>query len=99
MVESEELVGFLTNKKLKGIKFRHNFAIISNVFLIAVIICIGVYVYINIEEFKALGQDVCRLCELKTGGLCLAHGVYNITTSPVVTNYTANLNKIFLNAS
>jgi hypothetical protein len=69
-MDGDELVGYLTRKKLKSIKSRYNLSIITNVFLIGVMVCIGVYIYMNLEEFKSLGQDVCRLCESKTGGTC-----------------------------
>jgi hypothetical protein len=72
MDDNKELLGYLTEKKLEGIKKRYNFSIITNVILIIVIAIIGAYVVANIEEFKELNQDVCRLCETKTGGTCMA---------------------------
>ena len=49
----------------------NRFKIIMDVILIIVIVLIGIYVIYNIESFKTLGQDVCRLCELKTEAICL----------------------------
>jgi len=95
MAEDEELVDYLTRKKLDGIKFRYNFSIITNVILICVFVIIGVYIYFNLEEFKQLGSDVCRLCETKTGGVCLASG-YNNTMAANET-YTSPWASLVLN--
>lgn len=45
---------------------------VTNLILILVWVLLATYVVINIQEFKALNSDVCRLCEAKTGGQCLA---------------------------
>ena len=44
--------------------------IIADIILIIVIVAISIYVIYNIESFKTLSQDVCRLCELKTNATC-----------------------------
>lgn len=56
----------LLRKKIKSNRIK----IIMDVTVIVIILGIGFYVWNNIEAFKALGSDVCRLCEQKTGGLC-----------------------------
>ena len=78
---SEELVSYLEEKKVKGIKSRYNLSIITNVILIIMFIALSYYIYNNIEEFKALGQDACRLCESKTGGSCLSQNHDTIVAS------------------
>jgi len=103
MDNNQELVGYLTEKKLDGIKFRHNFSIITNVILIIVIAMIGAYVFANIEEFKSLNQDACRLCEVKTGGTCMAQSYGDIVkmikeeanTSKSIPTY--NFSGLFIN--
>ena len=44
--------------------------VITNIFLIVLIFLIGVYVILNLEAFKTLGQDVCKLCIQKTNMTC-----------------------------
>ena len=89
----EELIDTLTQKKIDGIKFRYNFSIITNVILICVIVMIGVYLFVNIEEFKTLGKDSCRLCEEKTGGTCsYIPSVSNITKQEYTFPNLSNLN-------
>jgi len=62
----------LDNKKLilKRINF-HRYQIVTDIILILVIIAIGVYVYNNIEQLKTLGNDVCKLCMIKTNSTCI----------------------------
>lgn len=48
------------------------FKIIMDIILILILIMISVYVYFNIEEFKTLGNDVCKLCEKKADARCIA---------------------------
>ena len=92
MDDNKELIDFLQDKKLKTIKERYNFSIITNVILIIVIVCIGVYVVMNLEEFKSLSSDVCRLCEEKTGGTCsYIPSISNITKEYTFPNLS-NLN-------
>ena len=43
---------------------------IADIILIIVILFIAGYIINNLEEFKALGSDVCKLCELKTNSIC-----------------------------
>lgn len=45
--------------------------VISNIILIVVFIAIAVYIIVNVEAFKAVGQDVCKLCMQKTGATCI----------------------------
>lgn len=47
--------------------------IIADVILIIVLSLIFIYVFSELENFKTLGQDVCKLCEQKTGALCLIY--------------------------
>jgi len=64
--------------------------IIADVILIIVILGIAFYVYTEIESFKMLGKDICRLCEDKTGGICsMGNYVPNVDYS----NFTVNLNE------
>ena len=43
---------------------------IADIILIIVMLFISGYIINNIESFKALGQDVCKLCQLKTNSIC-----------------------------
>ena len=67
----------LEKKKL----FWKKFNAISNIVLIVWLFIIALYVAIkvgpNIEEFKTLNKDVCRLCEQKTGGVCAKQNYFN----------------------
>lgn len=45
--------------------------IIADIILIIVILCLAGYIINNIESFKTLGSDVCKLCELKTNSKCI----------------------------
>lgn len=63
MEQTEELL----KRKIKSNRIK----IIADVVLIVVLLGIVLYIYSEIENFKALGTDVCRLCEEKTGGQCL----------------------------
>lgn len=74
----EELIDTIKNQKLDAIKRKHIYSTVTNIILIIVIFLIGIYIYINIESFKSLGQDVCRLCEEKTGGSCIAQSYSEI---------------------
>lgn len=47
--------------------------IIADIILIIVILLIFIYIIYNIESFKALSQDVCKLCELKTNAKCISY--------------------------
>lgn len=46
--------------------------LVSDMILIFIFVLIGLYIYFEIENFKALGGDVCRMCEEKTGGVCVS---------------------------
>ena len=70
MEDIPELVDFAVNVKLERLRKQRIYSIISNVILILVIVGIGTYIYMNIESFKMLGQDVCALCMNKTGVTC-----------------------------
>ena len=45
----------------------HRWHIITNIILIIVFLAIGIYIFSEIENFKLLSQDLCRLCAEKTG--------------------------------
>lgn len=66
----QELVEFLRDYKAEKILKSKRYALITNIILIVIALGIGAYVYFNIEAFKTLGQDVCRLCAEKTGATC-----------------------------
>ncbi|MBA7700351.1 hypothetical protein ES703_109062 [subsurface metagenome] len=42
----------------------------ADVILIIVFLLIGYYIFKEIELFKTLSQDVCRMCMEKTGAIC-----------------------------
>lgn len=44
---------------------------ITNIFLILILTAILSFTIKEVNIFKTLNQDVCRLCEYKTGGECL----------------------------
>ena len=45
--------------------------IAADIILVIVLCGIFFYVYSEIENFKTLKEDVCALCEQKTGALCM----------------------------
>ena len=53
----------LTKRKIRSNKWK----IITNIFLIIVLLGIAFYVIKEIETFKMLSQDVCAYCIEKTG--------------------------------
>lgn len=59
-----------TEESLKKHIRINKFKIWMDIILILVLIAIGIYILINIEEFKILGKDVCQLCMQKTGSIC-----------------------------
>jgi cytosine/uracil/thiamine/allantoin permease len=42
----------------------------ADVILIIVFLVIAIYIFKEIELFKTLSQDVCRMCMEKTGATC-----------------------------
>lgn len=42
----------------------------ADVILIIVFLAIGIYIFKEIELFKTLSQDICRMCSEKTGAIC-----------------------------
>jgi len=48
----------------------NRFKILMDIILILVFVGIFYYIFSEIEAFKILGQDVCRLCESNTGAIC-----------------------------
>ncbi|KKN40576.1 hypothetical protein LCGC14_0732120 [marine sediment metagenome] len=63
----------LTPEVLYRIKRR---TFIADLILIAVIIALGIYAWFNIEHFKTIGADVCKLCMEKTGATCFNAPVF-----------------------
>jgi amino acid transporter len=59
------------NNKEKKVK---RITLIADIILIVILILIFIYVYKEIEAFKLLGRDVCRLCELQTNASCIKFG-------------------------
>lgn len=68
-----ELVDYLRQYKAEKILRAKRLALISNIILIALIIGFGIYIYYNIEAFKAIGSDVCKLCINRTGMTCYSN--------------------------
>jgi hypothetical protein len=58
----QELVEFLRDYKAEKILKAKWYSTITNIILIGMVVVLGVYIYNNIEAFKSLGQDVCKLC-------------------------------------
>ena len=56
----------LIRRKIRSNKWK----IITNVFLIIVLLGIAFYVIKEIELFKMLNQDVCSYCMERTGAIC-----------------------------
>ena len=48
----------------------NRFKVITNVILIIVLSLIALYVILNVESFKSLGGDICKMCMDKTGAIC-----------------------------
>lgn len=55
---------------LKRNIYLNKWKIITNWILIILILAIGIYVIKEVELFKQLGGDVCKLCSYKTGANC-----------------------------
>lgn len=55
-----------TNRMIKAKKR----VLITNIILIVVILLIAFYVIKNIESFKMLNQDICKMCMQSTGANC-----------------------------
>jgi len=45
--------------------------IYADIILVIIFLLIGYYIFKEIELFKTLSQDVCRMCMEKTGAICL----------------------------
>ena len=56
----------LIRRKIRSNKWK----IITNVFLIIVLLGIAFYVIKEIETFKMLNQDICAYCMERTGAIC-----------------------------
>lgn len=82
----EEDQQVLIKKNIRLNKIR----IVSNIILLIVFLLIGYYIYSEIDNFKTLSSDVCRLCEQKTGGKCLIG--YGVTQSCPVCNCDSVVN-------
>ena len=78
----------------------HRYHTITNVILVIVIIAIGFYIYSNLQDLKTLSGDVCRLCEVKTGGVCQTVTPENsFAKNQIVINRTKALEDAFANYS
>ena len=56
----------LIRKKIRSNKWK----IITNIFLIIVLLGIAFYVIKEIETFKMLSHDTCKYCMERTGAIC-----------------------------
>jgi hypothetical protein len=61
--------------------------IISNILIIISLSIVGLYLYFNLDEARALMSDPCRACEEKTGGICA-----NLQTLHPKDNLPENIN-------
>lgn len=69
--------------------------IVFDIILIFVILGLGAYIVLNIEEFKTLQRDVCRLCEQKTGGSCISGtGALQVALEPSQEDIDVNLSRL-----
>lgn len=57
----------VTPEQLYRIKRR---TLIADIILIILISSLAVYLILNIEHFKTIGSDVCKLCMEKTKAVC-----------------------------
>jgi hypothetical protein len=55
----------------------NRFKIIMDIILVIVLLGIFYYVYSEIELFKILGKDVCKMCMEKTDAICYT-GKYGV---------------------
>jgi len=61
----------ITEEELIKKNIRMNrFKILMDIILIIILLGISYYVFSEIETFKILGKDVCKLCQEKTGAVC-----------------------------
>ena len=70
MDEQKETQEELIKKQIRINRYKN----ITNVILIIVIVAIGIYIFYNIEAFKTMSQDVCKLCMDQTGATCFKLG-------------------------
>lgn len=70
-------------KLIKKKVFTNVVKIIMDIILVLVLLLILWYCYSEIETFKQLNNDVCRLCEEKTGGTCTK----DITTKNIKSDF------------
>jgi hypothetical protein len=68
---------------------KQTLTIITNLILIALLLGVAIYVYINLEDVKLMAQDPCRVCEHKTGGKCFK-GLMVIDSPRIPTNLNPN---------
>lgn len=45
--------------------------IITNILVAVVILGVGLYVYMNLDDVQNMMKDPCRVCEQKTDGKCI----------------------------
>jgi len=64
--------------------------IISNILIIISLSIVGLYLYFNLDEAKALMSDPCRACEEKTGGICSSR--LTLQTLNPKDNFPENIN-------
>lgn len=49
----------------------NRYKVITNIILIIIFLAIGFYIFHEIEAFKSVAGDVCKLCMQKTGANCI----------------------------
>lgn len=70
-MENEELKKEQANKESRSKEYRINrIKVITNYILIGLLVLLLVYSIIEIQNFKLLGTDVCKICMEKTGAIC-----------------------------
>lgn len=62
-------------EKIKLAYRMNRYKFISNLILIGFLIALAVYIVLNVEELKTLGNDVCAMCMKQTGGICYKLGI------------------------
>jgi hypothetical protein len=76
----------------KQVLYWARFHTITNILLIVAIIFLVIFAWKNIEDFKTLGRDVCKMCMEKTGATCFVQPIgANISPEVLLTGF--NLSK------
>jgi len=70
MDKPKEFVYHLAESKIDRLMRTKRAVLVTNILILIFIMCAGYYVATNIEEFKSLDSDVCKMCYEETQKQC-----------------------------